>query len=105
MWNLRYGTNEPSYRTETDSQTWRTDLWLPRGRDWEFGVSRCKLLHLEWMSNKVLLYSIENYIQSLVMEHDGRYYEKKESIYMYNWVTLQQKLKEHCKSTILINIF
>ena len=21
MWNLKYGTNEPMYRTETDSQT------------------------------------------------------------------------------------
>ena len=31
MWNLKYDTNEPIYRTETDSQTWRTDLWLPRG--------------------------------------------------------------------------
>ena len=31
MWNLKYGTNEPIYRIETDPQTWRTDLWLPRG--------------------------------------------------------------------------
>ena len=26
MWNLKYGTNEPIYKTETDSQTQRTDL-------------------------------------------------------------------------------
>ena len=26
------GTGEPIYRKETDSQTWRTDLWLPKGR-------------------------------------------------------------------------
>ena len=32
MWNLNYGTDEPNYKAETDSQTWRTDLWLPRGR-------------------------------------------------------------------------
>ena len=32
MWNLKYDTNEPIYKTETDSQTWRTDLWLPRER-------------------------------------------------------------------------
>ena len=32
MWNLKYGTSESIYRTETDSQTWRPDLWLPRGR-------------------------------------------------------------------------
>ena len=25
------------------------------GMDWEFGVSRGKLLHLEWINNKVLL--------------------------------------------------
>ena len=34
MWNLIYGSDEPIYKTETDSQTWRTDLWLPRGM-WE----------------------------------------------------------------------
>ena len=31
--------------------------------DWEFGVSRCKLLHIEGINNKVLLYGIENYVQ------------------------------------------
>ena len=41
-------------------------------RDWEFGVSRCKLLHLEWISNEVLLYSTGNYIQSLGIDHDRR---------------------------------
>ena len=32
MQNLKYDTNEAMYETETDSQTQRTDLWLPRGR-------------------------------------------------------------------------
>ena len=36
------------------------------------GINKCKLLHLEWISNEVLLYSTGNYIQSLVMEHDER---------------------------------
>ena len=31
-WNLKYDTSEPTYEAETDSQTERTDLWLPRGR-------------------------------------------------------------------------
>ena len=31
------------------------------GMDWEFEVSRCKLLHLEWISNEVLLFSVGNY--------------------------------------------
>ena len=42
------------------------------GMDEEFGVSRCKLLHLEWKSNEILSYSTGNYIQSLGIEHDGR---------------------------------
>ena len=32
-WNIKYGTNELNYRIETGSQMWRTDLWLPRGRE------------------------------------------------------------------------
>jgi len=32
------------------------------GRKWEFGISRFDLLHLEWISNEVLLYSTGNYI-------------------------------------------
>ena len=37
MWNLKYGTKEPTYETEIDSQTQRTDLWLPRGSGVEEG--------------------------------------------------------------------
>ena len=32
MWNLNYDTNELTYEAEADSQTQRTDLWLPRGK-------------------------------------------------------------------------
>ena len=34
----------------------RTHLWLPIGRgpeggmDWEFGISRCKLLYIRWIT-------------------------------------------------------
>ena len=45
--------------------------------DWEFGVSRCKLLHVEWISNEVRLYGTGNSMQSLGIDHDGRQYEKK----------------------------
>ena len=77
MWNLKYGTDEPIYRTERLIDT-ENKLVAAKGEgegvgvDWEFGVSRCKLLHLEWISSKVLLYSTENYIQCPVIEHDGR---------------------------------
>ena len=32
------------------------------GMDLEFGVNRCKLLPLEWISNEILLYSTGNHI-------------------------------------------
>ena len=57
MWNLKYDTNELTNKIET--QTERTDLSLPRGwggMEWESGISRCKLLYIEWINNKVLLY-------------------------------------------------
>ena len=53
------------------------------GMDWELGISRCKLLYIEWINNKVLLYSTGNYIQHPVITHNGKEYEK-ECIYMYN---------------------
>ena len=31
------------------------------GKDWEFGISICKLLYIGWINNKVLLYSTANY--------------------------------------------
>ena len=34
LWNLkRNDTNELTYKTERDSQTYKTNLWLPGGRD------------------------------------------------------------------------
>ena len=60
--------------------------------DWEFGVSWCKLLHLGWMGNEVLLYSAGNYIQSIGREYNGGWHKKK-NVYIfiyicYDWVTL-----------------
>ena len=43
---------------------------------------------MEWINNKVLLYSIENYIQYPMINHNGKEYLKKECIYMYNLITL-----------------
>ena len=49
--------------------------------DWKFEVSRCKLLYLEWINNKVLLYSIGNCIQFAGINHSRKEYFKK-NIYM-----------------------
>ncbi len=41
------------------------------GTDLKSGVERCKLLHLEWIRNGILLFSPGNSIYSGVVEHDG----------------------------------
>ena len=57
MWNLKYEmnkwANELIYKTETDSQTSKTNLWLPKGKrggggvDWEFGIDMYTLVYLK----------------------------------------------------------
>ena len=67
------------------------DLSLPRGRknggemDYEFGVRvhRNKPLHIEWIYNKILMYSTGNYIQHPGVNHNVKEY-KEEYIYVYN---------------------
>ena len=58
--------------------------------DREFGVGRCKLLHLEWTNNKVLMYSTGNYIQSPEINHNGKEYLKKDcrTSLVVQWVRL-----------------
>ena len=38
------------------------------------GVSRCQLLYLKWINNKVLLNSIKNYSQYPMINHNGKEY-------------------------------
>ena len=52
------------------------------GMEWEFGVSRCKLLHIGWNNNKVLLYSTGNYIQYPVINHMEK--NMKKNVYKCN---------------------
>ena len=53
---------------------------IRRGKEWEFGISRGKLLHIGWINNKVLLYSTGNYIQYPVTNHN----EKHEKCHLHN---------------------
>ena len=56
--------------------------------DWEFGVSRCKPeIYIEWINKKVLLESIENYIQYPVINQNEKEFLKEYThlyIYLYN---------------------
>ena len=40
--------------------------------EWDVGISRGKLLYIQWIKNKVLLYVTGNYIQYPVINHKGK---------------------------------
>ena len=61
MWNLKYGTNELIYKTESIHRQ-KTNLWLPKGKrgkgiNYEFGISKYKLPYIgvlvvaQWLTN------------------------------------------------------
>ena len=55
MWNLKCDTDKPIYEAETDSQTEKRPVAADgegKGQT-QFEVSRCKLLYIEWMDNRV----------------------------------------------------
>ena len=53
------------------------------GKEWEFGISRGKLLYIDYMNNKVILYSTRNHIKYSMTNHSGKEYEK---LYMYIYI-------------------
>ena len=62
--NLINGKNEPFHKKENHGHGEQTFGCQGGGRgngmDWEFAVNRCNLLHLEWISKEILLYSTGN---------------------------------------------
>ena len=82
IWNLilKNDTNELIYKTETDIQTEKTNLWLPKGKcqggriNQELGMNTCTLPCIRQINNKDLLYSTGNSTQYSVIT-----YMRKES--------------------------
>lgn len=74
MWNLRYDTDRPVCETNriTDIENCLVVAkgeGVGRGLECEVGVSKYKLLYIDWINAKVLLYNTENYIQYLTRSH------------------------------------
>ena len=87
MWNIKYDKmNLSTKQKQTHRHREQTCGCLGGagwgGMDGEFGFSRCKLLHIERVNNKVLLYNTGNYIRYHVINCNGKEY-KKECIYIY----------------------
>ena len=92
------------YETETDSQTWRMNLWLPVREGWEEGIVRefrmdvYTLLYLKWITNKDLLYSTGNSAQCYVAAWMGEEFGC-ERRHVHVWpspVAVHLKLSQHC---------
>ena len=59
----------------------------------ESGVSRYKVFYLEWINNKVLLYSTVNSIQSPGIDHDVKEYLKG-CVYTATYTALYSKVSQ-----------
>ena len=63
IWQMNISTNRNTCTPPLEVRRWG-------GKEWEFGVSRCKLLYMEWISIKVLQYSTGIYIQYPVINQN-----------------------------------
>ena len=79
---LKMDTNELIYKTETDSQVLKTNLWLPKGTGrglectWSLG-SAYALWYMEHLASRDLLCSTENSTQYLVIIYVGKEMERE----------------------------
>ena len=82
MWNLKYDTNELTFKTERLTDTENRLEGARGGMDGEFGINRGKLVYIDWITSKVLRHSTEKYIQHPMINCNGKEH-KKECIHIY----------------------
>ena len=101
MITLIWGTQNMTQMNLSLKQKWihrhREQICVTKGRrgglDGEFGVSQCKVLHLEWIDNKVLLYTAGNYIQSPgINQNETECTYVCVCIYIYTYVYVHSQL-------------
>ena len=81
MWNLKYDTNEPTCKTETDIGS-RLVVAEREGIFEEGRIRRLRLAidancYIGWINSEVLLHSTDNCIQYPVISYNGKEYEKE----------------------------
>ena len=61
--------------------------------NWKVGVSKCKLLYIEWIHNKAyLLCSTGNYIKYPMINHNGKEYANECMYYICVYIKLSHSL-------------
>ena len=82
MWKLNYGTDVPSYKTETDSQTQKANMVTKGEKQGWVGVklgvwdNRYTLVCMKQINNEDLLYSTGDSNQYLMITYNGKYEEE-----------------------------
>ena len=69
MQNLKSNAGESIYKTETDSQTQKTNLWLPKGRR-EYGFNRLKTTLYTIDKQQEFTYYTANYFQYIIISYN-----------------------------------
>ena len=77
-------TNEIIYKTHIDSQSEKTNLWLPNGKEREGYLRSLGPLYIKHVNNKHLWYSTETYTQYFIITYKGKESEKKVCVCVYN---------------------
>ena len=66
---------------QKETHGYRDQTYYGQGKgersNWEFGISRGKLLYIEQVNNKFLLYNTGNYNQYLVINSHGKENDKE----------------------------
>ena len=91
MWNLKYDTNEHMNKAETNSQTQKPNLWLPRGKKVgggdKSGVGdqqiQITIYKIDKQGHDVQYRELYSISYHTIMEKN-----MKNNRYMYNWITL-----------------
>ena len=73
-----------------------------RGKDRDFGISKCKLVYTGWINNKILLYRTGNYIQYPVINQNGKEYVK-EYIHICLTESLWYSRNQHIMNQLYFN--
>ena len=92
-----------SHRCRKQTYGYQGGKWVWGGINWKSTTDTYTLLYIKQITNNNLLYSTGNSTQCSVMTYMG-IESKKEWIYIYVQLihfAVQQKLTQHCKSTIL----
>ena len=96
-----------SLKQKTDFQIYKEETCgcqregVQARENWEFWINSFKLLHIRWINNKVLLYSIGNYIHYPMIDHNEK--KEKEDICVTESLCCTERIKHNIVNQLYFN--